>query len=345
MNKLFCNSTIIVAGLSLALGVLACGEDDSPADGSGTGGGGGATTGSGGGVTTGSGGGATSGSGGGATSGSGGASTSTSSGGVTTASGGDPNPDPANARTFDHRHASLDGIPASCTEALTSGDFVFHYAHRSHGFQIIVGAESIEAKTPTYAFETEYCDVPQQEGAFLMWDGMIDTNLIPGEQYWATEAGINDVRTILGEHPEIRYSMWAWSSEISEQTEEDVQRYLDVLDALGEEFPEVTFIYMTGPGDEEYNGVNRTERNQQIRDFCRDHGKILYDFEDLDVYADGERHTATVDGVEIPMQHPRYDVETSGNTEYEHTHTTQGACENKAMAFWRMMAELEGCAQ
>ncbi len=38
-----------------------------------------------------------------------------------------------------------------------------------------------------------------------------------------------------------------------------------MLDALGEEFPEVTFIYMTGPGDEEYNGVNRTERNQQIQ--------------------------------------------------------------------------------
>ncbi|WP_437276454.1 hypothetical protein WME90_35140 [Sorangium sp. So ce375] len=331
MNKFFYKSNIIVAGLSLALGVVACGEDDSSAN----------ETGSGGGATTGSGGGATTGAGGGATSG----STSASGGGVTTASGGDPNPDPANARTFDHRHASLDGIPASCVDALKSGDFVFHYAHRSHGFQLIVGAESIEAKTPAYGFAKEYCDVPQQTDVFLMWDGMIDTDLVPGEEYWATEAGINDVRTILGEHPEIRYSMWAWSTEISEQTEESVQLYLDVLDALGQEFPDVTFIYMTGPGDEEYNGVNRAERNQQIRDFCRDHGKILYDFEDLDVHAEGERHTTTVDGVEIPMQHPRYDVDTSGNTEYEHTHTTQGSCEIKAMAFWRMMAELEGCAQ
>ena len=78
-----------------------------------------------------------------------------------------------------------------------------------------------------------------------MWDGMTSNNLVVGAQYWATDAGGNDLRSILSGHPEIRYSMWAWSSEIAEQA---VQRYLDTLDALKQEFPEVTFIYMTGPG-------------------------------------------------------------------------------------------------
>ncbi|WP_438038986.1 hypothetical protein [Sorangium sp. So ce128] len=95
---------------------------------------------------------------------------------------------------------------------------------------------------------------------------MTDSNLIHGEHYWASQAGVDDLRAILSAHPEIRYSMWSSSSEISEQTEEQVQRYLDTLDALGQEFPEVTFIYMTGHGDEEYNGVNRAKRNQPIRD-------------------------------------------------------------------------------
>lgn len=328
MIKFLHHSNLIVVGFTLALGaagvtgVAACGGDDAagdrPAGDSGTGGGG-----------------ASAGSGGGATSGS----------GASTASGGDPDPDPADARTFDHRHATLDGIPSSCIDALKAADFVFHYAHRSHGSQIIVGAESIEASSPAYGFETEYCGVPAETGVFRMWDGMIDNNLVVGDQYWASDAGVAELRTILGDHPEIRYSMWAWSSEIAEQTEEDVQRYLDVLDALGQEFPKVTFIYMTGPGDAEYNGVNRAKRNQQIRDFSREHGKILYDFEDLDVHWQGERHTAVVEGVEIPMQHPHFDIEASGDAEYEHTHTTQDSCENKAMAFWRMMAELEGCAQ
>ncbi|WP_437731791.1 hypothetical protein [Sorangium sp. So ce1335] len=264
--------------------------------------------------------------------------------GAGTTTGGDPDPDPGNARTFDHRHTALDVIPASCLDALRSGNFIFHYAHRSHGSQIIVGAESIEAGNPAYGFKAEYCDVPSETDVFPMWDGMTDGNLVHGEQYWASQDGIDDLRAILRAHPEIRYSMWSWSSEISEQTEEDVQRYLDTLDALGQEFPEVTFIYMTGPGDEEYAGVNRAKRNQQIRDFCRDHGKILYDFEDLDVHWNGERHTAVVDGEEIPMQHPHFDVDTSGNAEYEHTHTTQDSCVVKASAFWRMMAELEGCS-
>ncbi|WP_437955995.1 hypothetical protein WME76_31635 [Sorangium sp. So ce119] len=328
-------------GLVLALGVAACGGDDAAGD---TGAGGEPSAGSGGGSTTGSGGASTSGSGAGSTSGAGAGSTSGAGAGATTGTGGDPDPDPANARTFDHRHAALEGIPASCLDALKSGDFIFHYTHRSHGSQIIVGAESIEANNPAYGFEAEYCDVPSETGVFPMWDGMLDSNLVKGDQYWGTEAGVNELRAILRDHPEIRYSMWAWSFEISEQTEESVQLYLDTLDALGQEFPEVTFIYMTGPGDAEYNRVNRAKRNQQIRDFCRDHGKILYDFEDLDVHWNGERHTAEVDGVEIPMQHPHYDVETSGNAEYEYTHTTQESCEVKARAFWRMMAELEGCS-
>ncbi|WP_437687008.1 hypothetical protein [Sorangium sp. So ce176] len=49
-----------------------------------------------------------------------------------------------------------------------------------------------------------------------------------------------------------------------------------------------------------------------------------------------------VDRTEIPMQHPRFDVRVSGNSAYEHTHTTQDSCEDKARAFWRMMAALEG---
>ncbi|WP_434042685.1 MULTISPECIES: hypothetical protein [Sorangium] len=89
--------------------------------------------------------------------------------------------------------------------------------------------------------------------------------------------------------------------------------------------------------------MNRAKRNQKNRDFRSDHGKILFDFEDMDAHWRGERHTAVVDGTEIPMQHPRFDVRVSGNSEYEHTHTTQDSCEDKARAFWRMMAALEGC--
>lgn len=280
-----------------------------------------------------------------ASGGSGGGTATTSSGGpgTSSSSGAGPDGDPSDKRFFDHRHTALDQIPASCIDSLKSGSSIIHYAHRSHGSQIIVGAESIEASTPSYGFDAGYCSAPAQPGALRMWDGMASNNLVEADGYWGTDAGLAELRAILGAHPEIRYSMWAWSFEISEQTEPRVQQYLDTVAGLEREFPQVTFIYMTGPAQETYNGVNRTERNEQIRSFARDHGKVLYDFEDLDSHWNGEAHTEVVESVTIPMEHPHFNLEASGSPEYEYTHTTQESCENKARAFWWMMAKLDGC--
>lgn len=255
-----------------------------------------------------------------------------------------PDAAPSGALIFDHRHTALDAIPSTCINAVKAGTFVFHYAHRSHGSQIIVGARSIEADLPTFGFASSYCSVPSESGVLRMWDGMISTNLVQPEGYWAAEAGLDDLRGILNANPELRYSMWAWSFEISEQSEAEVQQYLNTMAALEVEFPEVTFIYMTGPAQGTYNAVNRYDRNRQIREYCQENGKVLFDFEDLEAWWNGDHHTEVVDGVTLPMEHPHYSLDTPGNTEYQWTHTTQDSCENKARAFWWMMAKLEGCS-
>lgn len=245
---------------------------------------------------------------------------------------------------FDHRHADLSAIPSSCLDHLKGGSFVFHYAHRSHGSQIIVGAEAIAADMPVYAFEADYCSIPPESDVFKMWDGMLDNNLVTAEQYWATNGGMDDLREILTDNPSIKYTMWAWSFEISEQTAQTVTDYLDAMNSLEAEFPDVTFVYMTGPAQGEFMAVNRYERNKQIRDYAVANGKMLYDFEDLEAWYDGDYHEVTIDGTTMPMEHPHYSLDTQGNTEYEYTHTTQDSCEHKARAFWGMMAVLEGCA-
>ena len=301
MTRLQRATSFLVLGLSLALAGAACGGE-SEGDGSG---------------------GAGAGSGGGGTGGTGGTGT------------------PGVHQVFDHRHTALEQIPSSCLGVLTNGGFVFHYGHRSHGAQIIAGAESIEATNPAFGFDAEYCSVPSTTGVFRVWDGMIDNNTVQPEDYWDSEAGLTDLRTVLGNNPGMRYSMWAWSYEIAEQTEESVQKYLDTMSMLEEEFPDVTFIYMTGTAEEEYNGPNRAMRNQQIRDYCAENGKILYDFEDLDAWYNGERHTVMLEGVEVPKEHPQYDDPDPNG--YDFTHTTQESCENKARAFWWMMASLNGC--
>lgn len=250
---------------------------------------------------------------------------------------------PGEYRVFDHRHAALDQIPASCISQLQSGNFVFHYAHRSHGAQIIEGADSIEMADPTYGFESEYCEPPNATGVLPMWDGMTPPtgNYVQPEQYWASQAGLDELRGLLSQNPLLKYSLWAWSYEISEQTEASVQQYLEALSALEAEFPDVTFIYMTGTAEVELSAANRAARNQQIRDYCQANGKVLYDFADLDAWYNGEQHTIMVDGVAVPLEHPQYNhPEPNG---YNDTHTTQESCENKARAFWYMVASLEGC--
>ncbi|AKT38138.1 uncharacterized protein CMC5_022800 [Chondromyces crocatus] len=252
-------------------------------------------------------------------------------------------PQAAGARIFDHRHTDVDRIPAKCIQALTSSSNVIQYGHRSHGAQILAGAKSLKESKPALNLAVGYASAPAAGGALRMWDGMLKDNAIKAEHYWATEAGVDNLRTLLKSRPEIRYSMWAWSYEISQQSEQQIQQYLNTLSALEREFPKVTFIYMTGPGDDTYNGRNRTERNQQIRAYCQANNKVLFDFEDLDVWHDGKRNTATAEGAEIPMQHPRYSVKTPGNTDYQWTHATQESSEVKARAFWWMMAKLNGC--
>lgn len=249
----------------------------------------------------------------------------------------------ARSRIFDHRHTDLDRIPARCAEALTSSPNVVHFGHRSHGSQILVGAKAIAQAKPAFKLAAGYVSVPREAGALKVWDGMTKDNATRPEHYWASDAGVADLRGLLKAHPEIRFSTWAWSSEIAQQSEADIQRYLDTIGALEREFPKVTFIYMTGPADDAYNAKNRAARNQQIRTHCQAQGKVLFDFEDLEVWHGGERHTAPADGAEVPMQHPRYSVKTPGNTESNWTHTTQESCEVKARAFWWMMAKLGGC--
>lgn len=265
------------------------------------------------------------------------------SGGGGSTSGGTPLPgDPANAQTFNHEYVALDEIPESCIDQIKS-NVIFHYAHRSHGAQITTGAESLEAGNPLYGFETGYLEIPDTTNVIRVWDGMSDSDLVEADGYWATAAGLEDVRTILTNNPSIRYTSWAWSFEISSQTEDSINRYLTAMSNLEQEFPDVTFIYMTGTAQDEYQGANRTARNQQIRDYTQQNGRILYDFEDLDAWYNGDHNVKVIDGVEVPLEHPSWAA--SDENGYNYTHTTQESCENKARAFWVMLAGLEGCVQ
>ncbi|MCK7468682.1 MAG: hypothetical protein MZU91_11585 [Desulfosudis oleivorans] len=56
------------------------------------------------------------------------------------------------------------------------------------------------------------------------------------------------------------------------------------MDGLEDDYPGVRFVYMTGHTDGAAPAGNVPARNQQIRDFCLAHDKILYDFADVESY-------------------------------------------------------------
>src|SRR5690606_14437501 len=76
----------------------------------------------------------------------------------------------------------------------------------------------------------------------------------------------------------------SWCGGCSENTEAGIDAYLTAMTNLERDFPGVTFVYMTGHLDGSGESGNLHRRNEQIRDYCVDNGKVLFDFADLESY-------------------------------------------------------------
>lgn len=210
-----------------------------------------------------------------------------------------------------------------------------HYQYRSHGSQLIKGAERIE---------TSLYNITRQEEA-LPADSMalnIYEDTYPAEcQYWDEDPPYSSA---LNKCPEINVSLWAWCTELNRKPQQQMKAYFNGMRALEAKYPQVRFVYMTGnaqawSGHHTYNsdseGHNRYLDNELIRKFCADSNRVLYDFGDIDAWYHGERATSVYEGKVFPREHDRYNIEEAGHTSWEN-------CEHKAKAFWYLMAVLAG---
>ncbi|MBU8920573.1 MAG: hypothetical protein KOO63_01820, partial [Bacteroidales bacterium] len=93
-----------------------------------------------------------------------------------------------------------------------------------------------------------------------------------------------DTRAYLDLHPEVNVIIWSWCRQVSEASEAYIDTYLDLMAGLENDYPDVSFVYMTGHLDGQPPGYTIHVRNQQIRDYCIDNNKILYDFADIESY-------------------------------------------------------------
>jgi len=265
----------------------------------------------------------------------------------------------------------FDQIPAYWLEKAKG--LTIHYGHTSHGSQIIAGLNYLENYIDSKKYSVAIGErnsqrnpnLPSQENppALRMWEEGLWPYTDASRNrlgYWDGESAQAGTKNVL-KSGLFNVSGWCWCGQVSESDWSYIQEYLDVLTMYEQEFPNVTFFYMTGhsvapgPPTHQQKAYERLLRNNNgIRDYCRDNNKILFDFADIESWdLDGNFHPEE-DGSgvwcdEWCRNHPEdcqnipVRSEAGGGsscTTCAHSHGLN--CVIKAKAFWYMMARIAG---
>lgn len=195
---------------------------------------------------------------------------------------------------IDHRHTDIWSIPEA---AIIRAKEQLHiaYGHTSHGSQLISGMGV--SGTELDDFMTANGATP---GLYVWNDGPLEGALDIDDYAMGGDVGYypqwtNNTRRYLGtpdpstgrgsNHSDVNVIIWSWCGQVSSKTEATmISQYLQPMSELEAEYPGITFVYMTG----HLNGTgvdgNLHKRNEQIRKYCRDNNKVLYDFADIESY-------------------------------------------------------------
>lgn len=253
-----------------------------------------------------------------------------------------------NAVIIDHNSTKLTSIPSEWIQSAKE-DLHIAYSHTSHGSQLTEGMSGLVSfKGSDYAW-----DNGGTNGALDLHDYAIGGDLgNPDRTSWA-----RSTRTYLAANHDVNVVMWSWCGEVSDATEADINTYLVLMSELERDYPNVKFVYMTGHLDGSGLTGNLHLRNEQIRKFCRENNKTLYDFADIESY--------NPDGTWFGDKRPNdaCDYDTNGDSspdgnwavEWQNSHTqgtdwftcsaahTQPVNGNqKAYAAWWLWARLAG---
>jgi hypothetical protein len=191
---------------------------------------------------------------------------------------------------IDHAYAIRNPaeIPAE-TIAAAKARFKVFYGHTSHGLQILTGLNFVRVENPSLEFDRSY--VNENKDTFF-----VEHNADLANPSWGAFDGITRAQLEKAGNDR-NVVMWSWCTQLDWQrpTEEKVQtQYLDLMAALEMDYPDVIFVYFTSSTTSGPEGSGN-QRNEQIRTYCRDNGKVLFDFADIERWDDDGTYFPWVD--------------------------------------------------
>lgn len=166
------------------------------------------------------------------------------------------------------------------------------YGHTSHGSQVTDGMAGLVVfannghLNNSYTTDLFVWNRGGAEGALDLYEGSGYSDghleLDAGYSGWdeKTRDFLDDP-----EYADYNTIIWSFCGQLSGWSSEELRdNYLDKMAQLEIEYPEVTFVYMTGHLDGTGESGNLHLRNEEIREYCISNNTWLFDFADIESY-------------------------------------------------------------
>lgn len=243
----------------------------------------------------------------------------------------------------DHACTELDRIPEDWIRK-AKVEFGVAYGYSQLGRRLIQGLENLELADRLFKI-----DRLGTADALAFYIDELDGDLGTPDRYrWVDrtrfllEKGWGDVNVVV----------WTWGDELTRYSEGEVDIYLRQMSQLEREYPGVAFVYQTASLDGTGETGNVHRRNEQIREYCRRHNKILFDEADIERFdPDGNDYLNRggdfgcyyeKDGEIRNWAEEWCDANPGSCVPYECQSSKPLNCDLKARAFWWMLARLAG---